>query len=77
MTIYTVTRKFTGGTLKGLEHTAETSAKFAVGFECENPCGGSPYIITAVTESTVPFVEVNTETAYELTQRSQHTFRVF
>ena len=48
MTIYKVTRRFTAGPLRGMEHTGETSVRFEVGFECKQPCGGSPYVITAV-----------------------------
>lgn len=77
MTIYKVTRKFTGGILKGLEHTGETSVKFEVGFECPNPCAGSPYVITAVHPVEVSYVEVDTETAYGATQRMQRSIRVF
>lgn len=47
-TTYKVTRKFTGGILKGLTHTEETTVKFSVGFRCDKPAGGSPYIITEV-----------------------------
>jgi hypothetical protein len=45
---YEVTRKFTGGTLKGLSHTGKTGAEYKVGQEIKKPIGGSPYKITAV-----------------------------
>jgi hypothetical protein len=45
---YEVTKTFTSGLLKGLTITEVTSVKFEVGFICEKPCAGSPYIITAV-----------------------------
>lgn len=47
-TTYKVTRQFTGGILKGQTHTEETTVKFSVGFRCDKPAGGSPYIITKV-----------------------------
>jgi hypothetical protein len=50
ITKFLVTRRFTAGILQGLTHTAETAVKFEVGFRCERPCGGSPYVITAVEE---------------------------
>lgn len=77
MTIYKVTRRFTAGPLEGIEHTCETTIKYQIGFECKNPIGGSPYIITAVSPVDVPYVEVDTETAYDSTQRMQRSIRVF
>lgn len=50
MTQYKVTREFTGGTLKGLTHTEVSCVGFPVGFKCEKPVAGSPYVITACTE---------------------------
>jgi len=47
---YLVTRKFIGGILDGLTHTEVTSVQFDVGFRCENPVGGSPYVIVACVE---------------------------
>ena len=46
--VWNVKRLFTGGVLNGLTHTGETSVSFKVGFECPNPCGGSPYRIVSV-----------------------------
>lgn len=77
MTIYRVTRRFTAGVLNGLTHTSETSVSYDVGFECLEPCGGSPYVITAVDPVEVPYVEVDIETAYGFTQRNQRSVRVF
>ncbi len=77
MTIYSVTRRFIGGTLEGLEHTEETTVKFEVGFRCENPIGGSPYEIVSVQESSVPYVDVATISGYGLTQKLQSPIRVF
>lgn len=46
--LYKVTRKFIGGTLKGLTHSEVTPVKFKVGQVVKKPIGGSPYKITAV-----------------------------
>ena len=44
---FKVTRKFTGGLLKGQTFTEISTVDFPVGFECNKPIGnGSPYIIT-------------------------------
>lgn len=51
---YTVTRKFTSGTLDGLEHTEETDTEFKEGQAVKNPIGGSPYIITKVVKNAIP-----------------------
>ena len=45
---YRVTRKFTSGTLEGIEHTEDTDVKWEEGQAVKNPIGGSPYIITKV-----------------------------
>lgn len=45
MQTYKVTRKFTGGTLKGLTHTGVTSVYMPLGFKCSKPCACSPYVI--------------------------------
>jgi hypothetical protein len=54
---YEVTRKFTGGTLKGLEHTGRTSAPYKVGQRVRKPIGGSPYVITKVRKVNPGIVE--------------------
>lgn len=46
-TRYHVTKKFIAGPLAGLEITETTVVRFAVGFKCEKPIGGSPYVVTA------------------------------
>jgi hypothetical protein len=46
--MYEVTKLFIGGILAGLTIVEKTSVKFAVGFECQKPCGGSPYRIVEV-----------------------------
>jgi hypothetical protein len=46
MKMYQITKVFTGGILKGLTIQEKTSVKFAVGFECKKPIGGSSYKIT-------------------------------
>lgn len=43
--MYEVTRKFTGGILKGLTYTEITAVSYPVGFVCKKPIGGSPYVI--------------------------------
>lgn len=45
---YRVTQEFTGGLLEGI--TANFIWRYcpAVGFRCDNPVGGSPYVVTAV-----------------------------
>lgn len=49
--MFNVTKKFTGGLLKGITSTETTSVKFPVGFVCKKPCGGgSPYVVTACEE---------------------------
>lgn len=48
---YFVTREFTDGTLKGLQHTGPTDVKYEVGFHCAKPVGGSPYTITSVIDT--------------------------
>ncbi len=77
MTLYKVTRKFIGGTLEGLEHTETTTVKFAIGFVCENPIGGSPYKVVAVEPITVNCDDVSTITEYGLTQKLSSAIRVF
>lgn len=47
---YLVTREFVGGVLKGTKVTQLTSVKFEVGFRCDKPIGGSPYVILACEE---------------------------
>jgi hypothetical protein len=47
---YEIVRHFTGGFLKGLTITEITSVKFGIGFICNHPAGGSPYIIQSVKE---------------------------
>lgn len=47
-TRYAVTKTFVGGLLKGITIVEETTVKFAVGFVCTMPIGGSPYRIDAV-----------------------------
>jgi hypothetical protein len=49
-TKYEITKTFTAGLLVGLTITETTTVKFAVGFRCDNPVAGSPYVITAVKE---------------------------
>lgn len=46
--LWNVTREFTGGLLKGQTHTEQTTVEFTVGFRCDRPVGGSPYVITKV-----------------------------
>lgn len=48
--MYSVTKKFIGGILKGIIATEKTSVKFEIGFDCKKPSGGSPYIVTNVVE---------------------------
>lgn len=50
MKLYEVTRKFTDGTLVGMTHTEVISVKVDVGFRCDKPIGGSPYVIIACNE---------------------------
>jgi hypothetical protein len=50
MKTYSVTRQFTSGPLAGLTHTQTTTVPMAVGFKCEKPIGGSPYVITSCVE---------------------------
>lgn len=47
---YQVTRQFTDGPLKGMTHTEVSVVGFPVGFKCDKPVGGSPYVILACTE---------------------------
>jgi hypothetical protein len=48
--LFSITRKFTGGVLEGIEHTDISSVAPPVGFECLQPLGGSPYIVTKCEE---------------------------
>lgn len=46
---YTITKKFTSGTLKGLTIQERTSVLYEVGFVCKKPVGGtSAYVILTV-----------------------------
>jgi hypothetical protein len=45
--MFKVTKRFTGGLLKGLEVEETTSVRFNVG-EVYQPWGGSPYVVVAV-----------------------------
>lgn len=45
---YLVTKKFTGGILKGIVIEEATNVVFKVGFKCPKPSGGSPYEVTKV-----------------------------
>lgn len=46
--MFQVTKTFIGGALKGITIVEKTSVKYAVGFVCKKPIGGSPYRIDAV-----------------------------
>lgn len=48
---FTVVKKFVGGILDGIEYPEQTDVEFVVGWKCEKPIGGSPYVIVAVTEN--------------------------
>lgn len=48
MQLYIVTKRFTGGWLKGLVLSEITSVKFETGFRCDKPAGGSPYVVDFV-----------------------------
>jgi hypothetical protein len=50
MKCFQVTRKFTAGPLAGLTFTETTTVFMPVGFRCERPIGGSPYVVTSCTE---------------------------
>ena len=52
--MFSVTKTFTGGLLKGITTTEVTSVKFPVGFICKKPSGGSPYKVTACDEIVAP-----------------------
>ncbi len=43
--MYTITRLYTGGILKGLTYTERTDVWMEVGYLCERPYYGSPYRI--------------------------------
>jgi hypothetical protein len=45
---YRVTKLFTGGLLEGLTIEETTTVLFPVGFVCEKPVAGSPYVVTGV-----------------------------
>jgi len=57
-THYKVTRKFTSGILEGLEHTEISTVSFPVGFECKQPIGGSPYVITECKPAPAPKIRL-------------------
>lgn len=43
--LYFVTKEFTGGLLAGITAVEETTVPFPIGFRCDRPAGGSPYIV--------------------------------
>lgn len=45
---YRVTKRFLAGLLEGLTYIFETDVEYHVGWVCENPIGGSPYVIDTV-----------------------------
>jgi len=47
---FEVVKTFTGGLLAGITITELTPVRFAVGFECHQPLGGSPYRIDSIKE---------------------------
>lgn len=49
--MYTITRKFTGGILEGMTHSARSYVSIPVGFKCEKPIGGSPYEVIECTHN--------------------------
>ena len=55
--MYEVTRKFTGGALKGQTHTEITSVVFTVGQVVSRPIGGSPYRVIRVRSNAVLHTE--------------------
>lgn len=46
--LYRVTKRFIYGPLAGITIVEVTRVKFAVGFRCEKPIGGSGYEVLAV-----------------------------
>lgn len=48
--MFQVEKKFTGGLLKGMVLSEQTSVKWEVGQEVKKPIGGSPYVIIAIAE---------------------------
>ena len=55
--MYEVTKKFTGGALKGQTHTEITSVVFTVGQVVSRPIGGSPYRVIRVRSNAVLHTE--------------------
>jgi len=42
---FKLTKRFTGGLLAGITIVELSTVQFPVGFVCEHPCAGDPYVI--------------------------------